>query len=156
MESLYRELRLAARGLLRAPVFTAAAILTLVLRIGANTAVFSVVRGVLLRPLPHADGDQLVYLRHSAQLVGIENVLFSVPGIIDYRSAGALTGIGARVPCSRWAALRRGGQRPAHAWAGGALDGRGGRDGGLGARRAGLERAAGRGAQGGMRRAAVL
>ena len=94
MESLYRELRLAARGLLRAPVFTAAAILTLVLRIGANTAVVSVVRGVLLRPLPHADGDRFVYLRHSAQLVGIENVLFSVPEIIDYRSAGALTGIG--------------------------------------------------------------
>ena len=83
MESLYRELRLAARGLLRAPVFAVAAILTLALGIGANTAVFSVVRGVLLRPLPHADGDRLVYLRHSAERAGIENVLFSVPEIID-------------------------------------------------------------------------
>ena len=94
MDSLYRELRLAVRGLLRAPVFATAAILTLALGIGANTAVFSVVRGVLLRPLPHADGDRLVYLRHSAELAGIENVLFSVPEIIDYRSAGSLTGIG--------------------------------------------------------------
>ncbi len=93
MESLYRELRLAARGLLRAPVFATAAILTLALGIGANTAVFSVVRGVLLRPLPHADGERLVYLRHSAERAGIENVLFSVPEIMDYRSAGALTGI---------------------------------------------------------------
>ena len=93
MESLYRELRLAARGLLRAPFFAAAAILTLALGIGANTAVFSVVRGVLLRPLPHADGERLVYLRHSAERAGIENALFSVPEIIDYRSAGALTGI---------------------------------------------------------------
>ena len=93
MESLYRELRLAARGLLRAPFFAAAAILTLALGIGANTAVFSVVRGVLLRPLPHADGERLVYLRHSAERAGIENALFSVPEIIDYRLAGALTGI---------------------------------------------------------------
>ena len=93
MESLYRELRLAARGLLRAPFFAAAVILTLALGIGANTAVFSVVRGVLLRPLPHADGERLVYLRHSAERAGIENALFSVPEIIDYRLAGALTGI---------------------------------------------------------------
>ena len=93
MESLYRDLRLAARGLRRAPVFAIAAILTLALGIGANTAVFSVVRGVLLRPLPHADGERLVYLRHSAEVLGDENVLFSVPEIIDYRSASALTGI---------------------------------------------------------------
>ena len=88
MASLYRELRLAMRGLLRAPVFATAAILTLALGIGANTAVFSVVRGVLLRPLPHADGDRLVYLRHSAERAGIENALFSVPEIMDYRYQG--------------------------------------------------------------------
>jgi len=94
MEGLMRDLRQGARSLLKAPVFSIAAVLTLALGIGANTAVFSVVRGVLLRPLPHADGDRLVYMRQSAELAGQPNVLFSVPEIMDYRDAGALTGIG--------------------------------------------------------------
>jgi predicted permease len=93
MGELIRDVRYAARSLLRAPFFATAAVLTLALGIGANTAVFSVVRGVLLRPLPHAEGERLVYLRHSAELAGIENTVFSVPEIIDYRQAGALTGI---------------------------------------------------------------
>ncbi len=88
-----RDVRYAARSLVRAPLFAVAAVLTLALGIGANTAVFSVVRGVLLRPLPHADGERLVYLRHSAELAGIDNTVFSVPEIIDYREAGAFTGI---------------------------------------------------------------
>jgi predicted permease len=69
----------------RAPGFALAVVLTLGLGIGANTAVFSVVRGVLLRPLPHQDGERLVYLRHSAALAGVDNALFSVPEILDYR-----------------------------------------------------------------------
>jgi predicted permease len=93
MGELFRDVRYAARGLARAPFFAAAAVLTLALGIGANTAVFSVVRGVLLRPLPHAEGERLVYLRHSADLAGIENTVFSVPEIIDYREAGSLAGI---------------------------------------------------------------
>ena len=44
--------------------------------------------GVLLRPLPHADGDRLVYLRQSAPLAQIDNALFSVPEIADYRDHG--------------------------------------------------------------------
>ena len=80
-------MRYALRSLRRAPLFAVASILTLALGIGANTAVFSVVRGVLLRPLPHADGDRLVYMRHSAELAGVDNVLFSVPEILDYRTA---------------------------------------------------------------------
>ena len=80
-----RDLRYALRTLLRARGFAVAVVLTLALGIGANTAIFSVVRGVLLKPLPHKDGDRLVYLRHSIDGSGGENIAFSVPEIIDFR-----------------------------------------------------------------------
>src|SRR5687768_14157125 len=80
------DLKYAIRSLLRARGFTIAVILTLGLGIGANTAIFSVVRGVLLKPLPHKDGDRLVYLRHSINGPGGENIVFSVPEINDFRS----------------------------------------------------------------------
>ncbi len=87
-------LRYVIRSLSRARGFTIAVVLTLGLGIGANTAIFSVVRGVLLKPLPHRDGDRLVYLRHSINGPGIQNVLFSVPEILDFRSgAPSLGGI---------------------------------------------------------------
>ena len=60
-------------------------IVTLGLGIGANTAIFSLINGVMLSPLPHQDSDQLVYLRQAAPLVGVENALFSVPEIDDLR-----------------------------------------------------------------------
>ena len=60
--SLIHDLQHAFRLLRRAPGFAAAALVTLALAIGANTAVFSVVYGVLLRPLPYADADRLVIL----------------------------------------------------------------------------------------------
>lgn len=86
-------MRYALRSLTKSPGFAALVILTLGLGIGANTAVFSVLRGVLLRPLPHEDGERLMYLRQSAEGAGMENALFSVPEIIDYReAASALTG----------------------------------------------------------------
>ncbi len=64
-EDVTREVRHAARGLRRSPGFSLAVILTLALGIGGNTAVFSVVDQLLLRPLPYQDGDQLVTVEES-------------------------------------------------------------------------------------------
>ena len=86
------ELRYALRSLARARGFAIAVILTLGLGIGANTAIFSVVRGVLLQPLPHRDGDRLMYLRQSINGPGGENIAFSVPEIIDFRNGAKTLG----------------------------------------------------------------
>ena len=65
--------------------FTAMAVLILALGIGANTAIFSVVHAVLLRPLPYPDGRQLIFIRQQAQKQGINDIQFSVHEIQDYR-----------------------------------------------------------------------
>src|SRR5262245_23095726 len=88
------DLRYALRSLSRARGFAVAVVLTLGLGIGANTAIFSVIRGVMLRPLLHRDGDRLRYLRKSSGAVGQENVAFSVTEINDFReSSKTLAGI---------------------------------------------------------------
>src|SRR5688500_15116388 len=88
------DLKYALRSLGRARGFTIAVVLTLGLGIGANTAIFSVIRGVLLKPLPHRDGDRLMYLRHSINGPGGESINFSVPEIDDFRNnAKAFDGI---------------------------------------------------------------
>src|SRR5688500_2613543 len=86
MHAMLNDVKYALRSLAGARGFTIAVVLTLGLAIGANTAIFSVVRGVLLKPVPHRDGERLVYLRQSVNGPGGENVLFSVPEINDFRA----------------------------------------------------------------------
>src|SRR6188768_2093667 len=85
MDGLIQDIRFAVRQLRRNSGFTIAAVLTLALGIGANAAIFSVVRGVLLKPLANSDENRLVYLRQSAQGIGVDNAWFSVPEIRDLR-----------------------------------------------------------------------
>lgn len=80
------DLRYVLRSLSRAKGFAIAVVLTLGLGIGANTAIFSAVRGVFLKPLPHVDGDRLMYLRHHTSNQQQNNVAFSVPEINDFRA----------------------------------------------------------------------
>ena len=79
------DLKFALRSLTRAKGMAATVIVTLALGIGANAAIFSVVRGVLLRPLVNRDENQLIYIRQSAPGLGIANATFSVPEIQDLR-----------------------------------------------------------------------
>jgi len=85
-DALARDLRFALRALLRARGLAATVVVTLALGIGANAAIFSVVRGVLLRPLVNRDEDRLIYIRQSAPGIGAENMTFSMPEIGDIES----------------------------------------------------------------------
>ncbi|HVT39948.1 MAG TPA: ABC transporter permease [Gemmatimonadaceae bacterium] len=106
LEGVAADIRYALRALRRSPAFTAIVVLTLALGVGANTAIFSVVRGVLLKPLPHRDGDRLVYLRQSTDGPVGDNVLFSVPEVHDFRDAAkALGGI---AEYSKWSQTLKG------------------------------------------------
>ena len=83
----FRALKVAFSSLARTRGLTITVILTLALGIGANAAMFSLVRGVLLRPLVNRDEDRLVYIRQSAPGLGDDNVTFSVPEIQDLRAS---------------------------------------------------------------------
>jgi predicted permease len=84
--ALLQDMRIGLRSLLRAKGLAATVVVTLALGIGANAAIFSVVRGVLHRPLVNRGEDRLVYIRQSAPGIGIANSTFSVPEIADFKS----------------------------------------------------------------------
>jgi predicted permease len=93
--SFLQDLKFALRALRKAKGLSIAVVITLALGIGANAAIFSVVRGVLLRPLVNREEGRLIYIRQSAPGNGVDNTTFSVPEIRDLRQrAKTITAIG--------------------------------------------------------------
>ncbi|MFQ5694683.1 MAG: ABC transporter permease, partial [Terriglobia bacterium] len=86
METLWQDLKYGARMLAKSPGFTAVAVLTLALGIGANTAIFSVVNAILLKPLPFQQPDQLVYIQETARRETVESRPLSYPNFLDWRA----------------------------------------------------------------------
>ena len=84
--SFLSDIRYAARALAGARGLAFTVIVTLALGIGANAAIFSVVRGVLLKPLANEDEDRLAYIRQTARGIGAENANFSIPELRDFQS----------------------------------------------------------------------
>lgn len=85
--SFIRDLRVALHSLIRTPGLAIAVILTLALGIGANAAIFTLVRGVLLKPLVNRDEDRLIYIRQSAPGLRDDDTAFSVPELQDLRAS---------------------------------------------------------------------
>src|SRR5262249_36629721 len=84
--TFFRDLRIAAHSLMQNRGLSIVVILTIALGIGANAAIFTLVRGVLLKPLVNRDEDRLIYIRQSAPGIGTPNTTFSVPEIQDLRA----------------------------------------------------------------------
>ena len=85
IQDVAHDLRLALRALARAPAFSVAVLVTLALGIGASTAIFSVIHGVLLKPLPYRNGERLIHLTQPARLAGVKNVGISPVELRDLR-----------------------------------------------------------------------
>jgi hypothetical protein len=107
MEPSLKEIRQAIRSLAKHPAFTAIAVITLALGIGANTAIFSVVNAVLLRPLPYKDSDRLVMVWEADQKKGVNHVQVSAPNYIDWRDQNRES-----IRCA-WRSARSGARVPA-------------------------------------------
>src|SRR5437763_12224440 len=84
--SFIRDLKVAFHSLIRTPGLATAVVLTLALGIGANAAIFTLVRGVLIKPLVNRDEDRLIYIRQSAQGMGSKNSTWSMPEIQDLKA----------------------------------------------------------------------
>src|SRR5213082_1979757 len=84
---LFQDLRIAVRSLGRSKGLAFTVIATLALGIGANAAIFSLVRSVLLRPLVNADENRLIYIEQTANGMGMDNAYFSVPEIQDLKAS---------------------------------------------------------------------
>jgi putative ABC transport system permease protein len=101
MDVFWRDMRFAVRSLLRSPAFTAIAVLTLAIGIGANTAIFSVVYSVLLRPLAYAEPEQLISIRAAYSGTGAQDIPASQPEYNDLLSeVSALHDLAAVYPIS--------------------------------------------------------
>jgi putative ABC transport system permease protein len=85
--SFYRDLKVAFHSLMRSKGLASIVILTLALGIGANAAIFTLVRGVLLKPLVNRDENRLIYIRQSAPGIGADNAAFSVPELRDIEAS---------------------------------------------------------------------
>src|SRR4030095_13504013 len=88
LDSVGRDLRFALRGMRRNPTFTLAVVLTLALGLGANTAIFAVVDGVLIKPLPYPNPQELVSLKHVAPGIQVDDFLMSPTQYFTYREEG--------------------------------------------------------------------
>src|SRR6201989_587661 len=86
MNALMRDVRHASRVLIAAPAFTIAALLSLAIGIGANTAIFSIGDGLLLHPLPYADAERLVILWNRSPGLGITEDWFSTAQYFDIKA----------------------------------------------------------------------
>src|SRR5882762_7233449 len=84
--NLLHDIKYGARLMTRAPGFAAAAVLTVALGIGATTAMFSVVYGVLLRPLPYGDPDRLVNVWSTAPSRGLPRGYVAMANVYDYKA----------------------------------------------------------------------
>jgi len=85
MDSLFKDIRYGVRSLLKRPGFTAIAVITLALGIGANTAIFSVVNTLLLRPLPFKEPARLVQVWEANYKRGRNSMTVSYPNFVDWR-----------------------------------------------------------------------
>src|SRR5213080_2685960 len=86
METLFKDLRYGIRSLLKQPAFTLVAVITLALGIGGNSAMFSVVNAVLLRPLQYPESDRIVVLEGINPSKGITQSNMSIPDFVDWQS----------------------------------------------------------------------
>lgn len=102
LEDGIRDMRFGLRGMARSPGFTASALATLALGIGATTAIFSVVRGIVLAPLPYPESDRLVTVWMSNPAQGVEKDIASWPNFADWRDESSTVKPMVTVRTRRW------------------------------------------------------